>query len=84
MDTKHNAAIINDMIRRYVAGAADIKPQDWSEFVAAQNDGYRTGPEIGEKVPDFTLTDQYGKNRALADLMGGNGLLLVFVRSAHW
>ena len=84
MDTKHNAAIINDMIRRYVAGAADIKPRDWTEFVAAQNDGCQTGPEIGEKVPDFTLTDQYGNNRALAELMGLNGLLLVFVRSAHW
>ncbi len=84
MDAKHNAAVINDMVRRYVAGVGDIRPQDWTEFVAAQNDGYRTGPEIGKKVPDFALADQHGKNRTLGELMGPNGLLLVFVRSAHW
>jgi peroxiredoxin len=43
-----------------------------------------TGPEIGEKVPDFSLTDQYGKTRALGDLTGRDGLLLVFSRSALW
>ena len=44
----------------------------------------RTGPEIGQKVPDFTLTDQHGQNRSLNELMGPNGLLLVFSRSADW
>ena len=53
-------------------------------FVEAQNDGYRTGPEVGETVPDFTLSDQNGKSWALHDLMGPNGLLLVFSRSADW
>ena len=50
----------------------------------AQNDGYQTGPEIGTKVPDFTLPDQHGRSRVLAELMGANGLLLVFSRSADW
>ena len=36
----------------------------------AQNDGYQTGPEIGTKVPDFTLPDQHGRSRALAELIG--------------
>jgi len=33
----------------------------------------RTGPEIGEKVPEFTLPDQFGRNRSLHDLTGPNG-----------
>jgi peroxiredoxin len=44
----------------------------------------RTGPKIREKVPGFSLTDQYGKTRALGDLTGQDGLLLVFSRSALW
>jgi len=35
-------------------------------------------PAIGERVPDFTLPDQYGKSQSLPDLMGPKGLLLVF------
>ena len=72
------------MIRKYAAGGQDITPDDWRQFVEAQNDGYRTGPEIGEKVPDFTLPDQSGRSRSLHDLMGPNGLLLVFSRSPDW
>jgi hypothetical protein len=49
-----------------------------------ENDGLRTGPKIGEKVPDFTLPDQHGKQLSLHDLMGPKGLLLVFLRSADW
>ena len=42
------------------------------------------GPQVGEKVPDFNLTDQHGQPRSLASLMGPKGLLLVFSRSADW
>ncbi len=84
MDAATKAAALNGMVRRMAAGGADVTTDAWIEFCEAQNDGYRTGPEIGEKVPNFELTDRYGKNRALADLTGPNGLLLVFVRSAHW
>ena len=78
------ASILNSMIRRMRAGGADITTKDWLDFVEAQNDGYKTGPEIGEKVADFALTDQFGQTRALNELMGPNGLLLVFSRSADW
>jgi hypothetical protein len=84
MDQKTKAAVLHEIIRKFAAGGKDITPGAWREFVEAQNDGYRTGPEIGEKVPHFTLTDQHGKSRALAELMGKNGLLLVFSRSADW
>ena len=42
------------------------------------------GPQVGERIPDFTLTDQHGSPRTLASVMGANGLMLVFYRSADW
>ncbi|MBK7928007.1 MAG: hypothetical protein IPJ98_11095 [Bryobacterales bacterium] len=44
----------------------------------------QSGPEVGQRVPDFRLADQSGALRDLASLRGKNGLLLVFVRSADW
>ena len=72
------------MVRRMGTGAVDIKPEEWREFVEAQNDGYRTGPEIGETAPDFRLNDQNGRSWTLKEAMGPKGLLLVFSRSADW
>lgn len=43
-----------------------------------------TALPVGAKAPDFTLPDQAGRSRTLASLMGRNGLLLYFVRSADW
>ena len=42
------------------------------------------GPQVGDVVPDFSLTHQTGASRDLASLMGPNGLMLVFSRSADW
>jgi peroxiredoxin len=43
------------------------------------------GPAIGTKAPDIgTRLDQFGKPRQLSDLMGRNGLVLFFFRSADW
>ena len=42
------------------------------------------GPKVGEKVPDFSLSDQYGHSRTLQSLMGPKGLVLLFYRSADW
>jgi cytochrome oxidase Cu insertion factor (SCO1/SenC/PrrC family) len=44
----------------------------------------KLGPQVGATVPDFTLTDQRGQPRTLASLMGPNGLVLAFNRSADW
>ena len=84
MDATTKASILHGMIRRMGAGGADITTEDWLDFVEAQNHGYQTGPEIGQKVPDFTLPDQFGKQHSLHSLMGKDGLLLVFTRSADW
>ena len=84
MDVQTKAFVLRDMIRRMTAGGGDITSTEWLQFVEAQNDGYQTGPAIGEKVPDFSLPDQHGKRWALPELMGPHGLLLVFSRSADW
>ena len=44
----------------------------------------RFGPQVGEAVPSFSLVDQHGAARDLQSLMGPNGLMLVFSRSADW
>jgi hypothetical protein len=47
-------------------------------------DVQKLGPQLGTRVPDFTLLDQQGRSRTLASLMGPKGLMLVFFRSADW
>jgi hypothetical protein len=44
----------------------------------------KLGPQVGDRVPDFTLTDQHGQSRTLASLVGPRGAMLVFYRSADW
>jgi peroxiredoxin len=43
-----------------------------------------SGPEIGERIPDFEAYDQNGNLVSLDDVMGPNGAMVVFVRSADW
>ena len=84
MEAARKAEVLHGVVRKMMSGGADIQTNEWVEFVEAQNDGFRTGPEIGAKVPDFTLPDQSGRSRSLDDLTGPNGLLLIFSRSADW
>jgi len=44
----------------------------------------KLGPQVGERVPDFTLRDQNGKSWTLPSVMGPKGAMLVFFRSADW
>ena len=46
--------------------------------------GFSTGPQINEKAPEFSLPDQNGNIRSLKELIGENGALLNFYRSASW
>jgi peroxiredoxin len=43
-----------------------------------------SGPEIGERIPDFEALDQNGDLVSLSDVMGPEGAMVVFVRSADW
>jgi len=51
---------------------------------SAQKPDFSTGPEINEKIPDFSLPDQYGILRNIRDLASDNGALIIFHRSASW
>ena len=84
MEAARKAQVLHGVVSKMMSGGADIQTNEWVEFVEAQNDGFRTGPEIGSKVPDFSLPDQSGRSRSLDDLTGPNGLLLIFSRSADW
>jgi len=42
------------------------------------------GPQVGERVADFTLPDQNGRLVSLESILGPNGALLMFYRSADW
>ena len=44
----------------------------------------KLGPQVGERIADFRLQDQNGKEWTRDALMGPNGLMLVFSRSADW
>lgn len=56
-----------------------------SHYAGAQPVDVATlGPQAGTAVPAFELPDQDGRSRSLASLLGPNGALLVFSRSADW
>ena len=42
------------------------------------------GPQVGEQVPDFSLPDQNGKVWTRDSILGPNGALVLFHRSASW
>ncbi|MGE3842931.1 MAG: redoxin domain-containing protein [Vicinamibacterales bacterium] len=44
----------------------------------------KLGPQVGQTVPDFSLTDQSGKTWTRQSIMGPKGAMLVFYRSADW
>jgi hypothetical protein len=50
----------------------------------ARIDVSKLGPQVGQRVPDFSLQDQNGKTQTLRSIMGPKGAMLVFVRSADW
>jgi len=42
------------------------------------------GPQVGDRVPDFSLPDQNGQLQTLESVRGPNGSLILFFRSADW
>ena len=82
-DLAEKAAAMREFRRLRDAGLA-VSAEVRERHVWATNDGYLTGPDPGQRVPEFRLPDQFGAPRSLDDLAGPNGLLLVFHRSADW
>ena len=50
----------------------------------AQVDVTKLGPQVGDRLADFRLKDQSGREWTRDTLMGSGGLMLVFSRSADW
>ena len=48
------------------------------------HDATQIGPAAGAIAAEFSLPDQFGHRRSLESLMGPQGLVLVFFRSADW
>jgi hypothetical protein len=42
------------------------------------------GPQAGDALPEFRLRDQGGHIQSLKSLLGPNGAVIVFFRSADW
>ena len=54
-------------------------------IAVAATDGAIPGPAVGAEFPhSLNAPDQRGQDQSLDTLMGENGLVLVFVRSADW
>lgn len=51
---------------------------------AAPVDVESVGPKIGARVPELSGTDQFGRAHTLQSVMGEQGAMLVFFRSADW
>ena len=47
-------------------------------------DGHPTGPEVGERLPDFTLPDAGGREVDYHTDRSGRKSVVVFYRSAVW
>lgn len=58
--------------------------QNFLTDIPAGSVGMVSGPEIGDTLPDFEAYDQNGNLVGLDDVMGPNGAMVVFHRSADW
>jgi hypothetical protein len=47
-------------------------------------DGHPTGPEVGERLPDFELPDHTGRRIRFHEDRNGARAVVVFYRSAVW
>ena len=53
-------------------------------FAVLYGQSIKTGLEIGHPVPAFSAQDQDGRTQTLKSIVGRNGAMLVFFRSADW
>jgi len=67
-----------------LAGAAALLTAQTSSGARTRIDVSKLGPQVGQTVPEFSLTDQNGKVWTRASIMGPKGALLLFYRSADW
>jgi Peroxiredoxin len=80
--SKFRVALLGASIAANVVAAA--APIQSRVQAPARVDVQQVGPQVGTRVPDFSLPDQGGRLRTLGSLMGPRGVVLVFFRSADW
>lgn len=84
--SQHTLALV---WRALAVSACLVGPVSWS---AAQTqasapsrvDLAAVGPQVGQQVPEFRLTDQNGQVWTRESIAGPKGAMLVFFRSADW
>jgi hypothetical protein len=54
------------------------------QLSALQAQPPKTGPAVGQLVPDFSAQDQTSRSQTLKSILGPKGAMLVFFRSADW
>lgn len=42
------------------------------------------GPERGERIPDFSAPDQFGRMQSFSTIVGSAGAVILFIRTADW
>ena len=67
-----------------VTPAATSEAGQGAQAARQKIDVSRLGPQVGQRVPDFSLRDQSGRAQNLQSIMGSRGAMLVFFRSADW
>ncbi len=53
-------------------------------YIGRQIPASAGAPQVGQKVPDFSLPDQEGKQTTLADLLRDRRALLLIFYRGHW
>ncbi len=66
------------------ASALSLPASQSASPARSKVDVAKLGPQVGERVPDFSLRDQNGITQTLQSIMGPKGAMLVFSRSADW
>ena len=82
--TRTTVAVCTLAAAMALLGIRPLTAGQTSSPVRERVDVSKKGPQVGERVPDFSLTDQNGRMRTLQSIMGERGLMLVFLRSADW
>ena len=66
------------------AGAGSAAAGQTTGSARVRVDVSKLGPQVGQRVLDFSLSDHTGRVRTLDSIMGPRGAMLVFLRSADW
>jgi cytochrome oxidase Cu insertion factor (SCO1/SenC/PrrC family) len=78
------AALATIVIVLTLASAVGSTARQQANAPAATVDVDTVGPQVGDALPEFSLRDQRGQVRSLKSLLGANGAVIVFFRSADW